>query len=144
MQKLYSSICVRVVDTFGLISKDMRDVREEVFGQNISSTWALSIKEQPIIVKQLDDGIIVFINTDPNIYYVFSCNDPKNEKPEENNAYCLSIDKQDIQIRDVSVIELANILMFVELVRNFNMEFNIYSLSKTDIKALNYFLKENA
>jgi hypothetical protein len=143
MQKLYSSICLRVIDAFGLISKDMMDVRQQTFEQSQPRTWALSVQDQHIIVKQQDDSLIVFISTDQNIYYVFDCNDKTNEHPEENNVYCLIVDKQDIQVRDVSVIELANILMFAELIRNFNMELNIYSLSKVDTKTLNYFLKEN-
>lgn len=138
-QTLFSSICVRVVDTFGLISKDMRDIRTQMTAQQIPKCWAIKYEQYPVIAKELDDYVFLFLNTDKNVYYVCICCDKKNEDHNSNNIYCM-VQSDKVDIREATMLECSHLLTLAEIIRNTNPIYNKHTMNGFDSKIVNSFL----
>jgi len=128
MKNLRASIAVRILDSLGVVSKEMNDIRNDIFLHHYKDFDIYSGR-----VNYSDNESVVFLYTeyddekymitfmennkgnDSAFIFCIVSGDVENEDPDLNK---LIIGNKDSNFREVSYLEGAKILNTFEIIRN--------------------------
>ena len=143
---LQSAVVLRILDVLGIFSKDMFDIRNEIYYIS-DSTWAGKLKID-------DDNQIIFLYSEKNEYkymitkYLSSASKSNwfnlvsldVEDVDLNKAYIsLEIEKE-LKFREISYMEISDLLKGFELIRQYMPSWLRYDPQKEDLDMLNKFI----
>lgn len=149
MKYLRSSIALRIMDAVGIFSKDMQDIRRELF-EIKRNLWASKIdidSGEAVIVLYSQVGDKKYMITKRQdeqsklqLWFCFICIDDTDDNYEMNNIFAANISNNDIRFRDISMLEAANILTGFELIRQFTSVWAQYKPTEMDINVMSKFI----
>ncbi|MFZ4768691.1 MAG: hypothetical protein ACOYLO_00825 [Ferruginibacter sp.] len=148
MKYLQSSIAIRIIDSLGVITKDLPDIRSDTFKTKHNNIWAVST-----ILNENINLIILYYEADmkymlcglkeKNIdnWKGIVCGDETEEEYELNNIFAVKLIDKEFSIREISIIEIGNLLVTFECIRNFFNGWNQYVPADSEIKTFKEFIK---
>ena len=149
--KLQSSIVLRIIDSLGVFTKSMPDIRNEFFKVKDENAYAAMVNlsdKNAIITLYCEAGENKYMVTrafhekKKTIWYCLACFDYNDDNPDLNQVYTLNVNDDKYIFSQTSFIEKANLLVTFECIRNFFSGWEIYSPSNDDLDTL-YKFKAN-
>ncbi len=146
-EQLKSSLSLRIMDIFGVYTRDMPDVRTLMYkNDNIfAGAYNVSAKEKiTFIYKEIADNKYAHLAfyMDKVVYnYIIANCDSKEEDPGLNNVYIHLVSKGENIYREAKIIEIASLFKSTELLRQLFSNWDTNNDFAINLKALNEFIK---
>ncbi len=150
MKHLQASITVRILDSLGVVSREMPDIRESQYLVK-PKIWSGKVElseNDSVVFLYSEDSDMKFMITkfiskasteSYSNWYCFVCGDIVTEDPELNKMFSSYTEKNN-KFREVSFFEMANILRGFEMIRT-NMPYWLPNKPTTnDIDSLSTFI----
>jgi len=153
MKHLQSSIALRIMDSMGVISNDLPPINHELYKtKRASNVYAAKTgfeEGSSIIALYSEHGDMKYMitriasdNDNKNkLWFCIACGDTKEENPDLNRIFALNVFDEKYIFRETSIIEIANILVSFECVRNYCAGWSPYDASVDDIATIKDFIK---
>lgn len=145
-EQLRSSLALRIIDIFGIYTRDMPDIRTLMYKHNniFSGSYNLSASDKIFFIyKEVADNKFAHISFSSNdaIYnYIISICDETKQDTGMNNIFIHTIKDGKNSFRVAKIIELANLFKATELLRQLFSNWDINDNVSNNTKALNDFL----
>jgi hypothetical protein len=139
---LHPTITSSIIDSLGIYTKQMPDIRINQYkaGSNIYAGYTdISATDKiSILYKEQNDAkymTIKFANTD-----IWFCLISFEEDNDDNNTFVAKIIDNKFHFRNISNIELANLLVSFEIVKQYASCWKPYKPQKAEFELLNSFI----
>jgi hypothetical protein len=142
---LESAIAIRVFDILGIFSKEMPDIRNDNY-LITESIWA-----GKLIIDEENQIIFLYSEKNDNRYMITKYLHPKSswfnlvsldqEDCELNKIYVSIEVEEKIKFRDISYVEIADLLKGFELIRQYMPNWLAYEPDSKDLDILSNFIK---
>ena len=151
MKYLESSIALRIMDCFGIFTKDMPDIRSDFFKVGKQNIWALCTTSDKdgdffcLYAEKSDKKYLVSsIGTEADKSKLWLCiiaGDPAEENPDMNRIFILKTAAENKWvIRETDTIEAANMLVTFECFRQFFNGWTQYKPTENDMFVIKKFI----
>ena len=148
MKHLESSIALRIMDCFGIFTKNMPDIRSDFF--KIKDVWALCAttnKEDLFVFLYTQKGDKKYLvssfgaDNKAKLWLCLVIGDETEENPELNRMFILRIGENDKWlVREAEVIETANLLITFECFRQFFNGWTQYKPTNDELVIMDKFM----
>jgi hypothetical protein len=127
MKYLKAAITVRILDSLGVVSKEMQDVRNKMFLLNsdpdiFAGKVVMSDDSSMIFLysEQSDTKFMIttLVNKNVNNWFCFISADIEDEEPDLNRMFSTYFKDKTLRFREVSFFEAASILRTYEVIRD--------------------------
>ena len=150
MKYLKAAVTVRILDSLGVVSKEMQDIRNKNFLVNaeppmFAGKVGITSEHDMIFLYSEKDNtkfmLTTLLDKTNNNWFGFISADIENEDPESNKILSTYYQNKELRFREVSFFEVASILRTFEVVRD-NMPYWVpFKCEKEHIDIMTTFMK---
>ena len=137
------------MDSIGIFSKDMQDIRRDLFEVK-RNLWSCKVdidngEAVIILYSQVGDKKYMITKRQDSknslqLWFCFACIDDADENYEMNNVFAANLSNDNLRFRDVSMLEVANVFVGFELIRQFTSTWAQYKPTELDVNVMSRFI----